>query len=240
MPAPAHVLLVDDHAVVREGYRRLIERALGNVDIKEAGTVDEAYRMYIASAFDVVVMDVSLPGVSGIEGVRRLTSRFPDARVLMFSMHEEALFAERAMQAGARGYVTKSSAPETLVQAIRDVMEGRVYIAREIARQLALRAIPGVHSPLHVLSRREFEIFRLMAQGLDNEVISATLSISGKTIANYQSLIREKLGISNAAQLVRLAFETGVAGSVARDAARIQAESDPETPDAATDAEGSV
>lgn len=219
-----HVLLIDDHAVVREGYRRLLERALDIVVIGEASSAEEGYRTFSEHPADVVVMDVSLPGLSGIEGTRRLIARFPRARVLMFSMHEEALFAQRALQAGARGYITKSSAPEVLVEAIKTIMEGKVYLSREIASHLALRNLPGQDTPLAALSKREFEIFRFMAQGLDSAAIAERLSISAKTIANYQSAIRDKLGITSAAQLVRLAIESGVAGPAARDAAHLSAE----------------
>lgn len=217
MAKQIHVLLIDDHAVVREGYRRLLERALDIVVIGEASSAEDGYRIYSAHPADVVVMDVSLPGLSGIEGTRKLMARFPGARVLMFSMHEEALFAQRALQAGARGYITKSSAPDILVEAIKSVASGKVYISKEVAEQLALRAIPGHASPLESLSKREFEIFRFMAHGLDSVSIAEKLSVSAKTIANYQSAIRDKLNITSAAQLVRLAIESGIVGSGNRD-----------------------
>lgn len=219
-----HVLLIDDHAVVREGYRRLLERALDIVVIGEASSAEDGYRVYSESPADVVVMDVSLPGLSGIEGTRKLVARFPSAKVLIFSMHEEALFAQRALQAGARGYITKSSAPEILVDAIKTLVAGKIYISKEIAEQLALRAIPGHSSPLEALSKREFEIFRFMAHGLDSIAIAERLSISAKTIANYQSAIRDKLNITSAAQLVRLAIESGVSGPGAKDVAQIATE----------------
>jgi two-component system, NarL family, invasion response regulator UvrY len=218
------VMLVDDHAVVREGYRRLLERAGDIAVVAEVGAAEEGERLYRERPVDVVVMDVSLPGVSGIEGTRRITDRFPLARVLMFSMHEEPLFAQRALQAGARGYITKSSAPDILVEAIRSVASGKIYICKEIASQIALRSIPGHQSPLHSLSKREFEIFRLMAQGVDSHVTAERLNVSTKTVSNYLSSIREKLNITNAAQLVHLAIQTGVLRPGANNSGQVEAQ----------------
>jgi len=207
------VLLVDDHAVVREGYRRLLEETVDLKVTAEASSGEEAYRLFSEQPVDVVVMDVNLPGMSGIETARRLLTRTPSAKVLVFSMHDDAMFASRALQAGARGYVTKSSAPEVLVEAVRSAAVGKIYISQDVAQQLAMQSLPGQGTPLTALSPREFEVFRLLAQGVAVTEIASRLSLSQKTIANYQSSIRQKLNVTNAAQIVRLAISCGLVES---------------------------
>lgn len=204
------VLLVDDHAVVREGYRRLLERGTDLAVVAEAASGEEAYRLFCETAPAVVVMDITLPGASGIEVTRRMVAREPAAKVLVFSMHEDALFASRALQAGARGYVTKASAPDVLVEAVRAVAAGRIYICDGIAQQLALQALPGQPGTLWALSPREFEVFRLLSEGRSVAEVADALNLSQKTVANYQSSIRQKLDVSTATQMVRLALAHGV------------------------------
>jgi DNA-binding NarL/FixJ family response regulator len=206
------VILADDHAVVREGYRRLLERTPDIEVIAEASSGEEAYRLFCDESPDVVVLDINLPGMSGIEATRRILARAPDARVLVFSMHEDALFGSRALQAGARGYVTKASAPEVLVEAVRTVAEGRVFISHDMAQHLALQSVPGQELPLDMLSPREFEVFRLLAEGKPVSEIARILSLSQKTIANYQSAIRQKLEADTSAQMVWIALKRGLLG----------------------------
>jgi DNA-binding NarL/FixJ family response regulator len=210
MSGQVHVLLADDHAVVREGYRRLLERTPDIKVIAEADTGEDAYRLFCEALPDVVVMDINLPGMSGVEATRRIVAREPQARVLIFSMHEDAMFASRALQAGARGYVTKASAPDALVDAVRTVAAGKAYISQDVAQQLALQALPGQKLPLNHLSPREFEVFRLLAEGRSINEIAQVMCLSQKTIANYQSSIRQKLELTNAAQVVRLAMSYGL------------------------------
>jgi DNA-binding NarL/FixJ family response regulator len=210
------VILADDHAVVREGYRRLLERTPDIEVIAEASSGEEAYRLFCDESPDVVVLDINLPGMSGIEATRRIVARAPDARVLVFSMHEDALFGSRALQAGARGYVTKASAPEVLVEAVRTIAEGRVFISHDMAQHLALQSVPGQELPLDVLSPREFEVFRLLAEGKPVSEIARILSLSHKTIANYQSAIRQKLEADTSAQMVWIALKRGVVGDNAK------------------------
>jgi DNA-binding NarL/FixJ family response regulator len=213
MGAKVRVLLVDDHAVVREGYRRLLER---NPEIEvaaESATGEDAYRLFCELNPDVVVMDINLPGMSGIEAVRRMLAREPGAKVLVFSMHDDALFGSRALQAGARGYVTKASAPDVLVEAVTTVAAGRVYISRDIAQELALQTVPGQDLPLNALSPREFEVFRLLAEGKSVTDVARILSLSQKTVANYQSLIKQKLEADTSAQMVWIALKRGLVGS---------------------------
>jgi len=207
------VLLVDDHAVVREGYRRLLERT-GDIEVvAESESAEDAYRAFCDLSPDVVIMDINLPGTSGIEITRRITTREPNARVLVFSMHDDAMFASRALQAGARGYITKASAPDVLVDAIRAVALNKVFLSQDVAQQLALQAIPGQQLPLNNLSPREFEVFRLLAEGRSVADIANTMRLSQKTIANYQSNIRQKLELTNSAQIIRLAMSHGLVDS---------------------------
>jgi two-component system, NarL family, invasion response regulator UvrY len=204
------VLLVDDHAVVREGYRRLLERAANVRVVGEAASAADAYQVFCQVEPDVVVMDLSLPGVSGIEAMRKLLTRDPRARVLVFSIHDEAIFPRRAFQAGASGYVTKASAPDVLVEAVQAVARGETYLSPDVAQTLALEGISGHDGGFESLSTREFEIARMLAAGLSVREIADKLCLSAKTIANHQSAIRQKLGASTPVQLLRIAGENGL------------------------------
>jgi len=205
------VLLVDDHAVVREGYRRLLERSPGIAVAGEAASAAEAYRVFSQLCPDVVVMDISLPDVSGIEAMRRLLLRDSQAKVLVFSIHDEPVFADRAFKAGARGYITKASAPEVLVEAVRVVARGDIFLSPDIAQSVAVRALAGANDALRSLSDREFEIARLLTQGRSVREIADLLCLNHKTVANYQWAIRQKLGASTAVELLRIASESGLA-----------------------------
>jgi DNA-binding NarL/FixJ family response regulator len=207
---PTRVLLVDDHAVVREGYRRLLERETDIRVTGEAGTAAEAYRAFCSLLPDVVVLDISLPDVSGIEAMRRMLAREPHAHVLVFSMHEEPVFASRALKEGARGYITKASAPDVLVEAVRTVSAGEMYLSRDIAQALALKNLVETEATLEALSAREFEIVRLLVAGHTIASIARKLGLGYKTVANYQSAIRHKLGVATAAQLLRIAARSGL------------------------------
>jgi len=204
------VVLVDDHAVVREGYRRLLERTEDISVIAEVASGEEAYRIVCELQPDVTVMDINLPGLGGIEAVRRIVARSPEAKILMFSMHEDTVFSSRALQAGARGYVTKSAAPEVLVEAVRLVAAGKLYISHEMAQELAMQMLAGRDNPIDALSAREFEVFRLLVAGHSLQEISRILCLSYKTVANYQSNIKHKLDVSNTAQVVRIALSHGL------------------------------
>jgi DNA-binding NarL/FixJ family response regulator len=210
MSAPVTVLLVDDHAVVREGYRRLLERAPDLAVVGEAASAAEAYQKFCQLAPDVVVMDISLPDTSGIEAMHRLLAREPGARVLVFSIHDEPVFPDRALRAGASGYVTKASAPEVLVDAVLAVARGEKFLSPDVAQTLALRGVAGRETALESLSPREFEIARLLALGHSMREIADRLCISYKTVANHQSAIRQKLGAQTPAQLVRIAARNGL------------------------------
>jgi two-component system invasion response regulator UvrY len=203
------VLLVDDHAVVREGYRRLLERdVLLNV-IGEASSAAEALRLDAQLKPDVIVLDIALPGVSGIEILRRLLSRRPDACVLMFSMFQDGIYATRALQSGARGYVSKASAPELLIEAVRAVASGRRFVSPDI--EAAMTKQRSQTSQLaDALSARELEVLSLLTQGLRLDEIGERLGLSAKTAANHQSSIKQKLGASSALQLILIAQQYGL------------------------------
>ncbi len=208
--APLSVLLVDDHAVVREGYRRLLERRGEIAVVGEAADADTACELFGRLRPQIVVMDITLPGVSGIDAMRRMLARHPDTRVLVFSMHEDAIFARRALQAGAYGYVTKASAPAVLLEAVHAIAAGRRYLSPGIAEQLALGDTLLDPRARHALSAREFEVLRLLAQGHSVRDIAQSMGLTAKTVANHQSTIKQKLGAESAIQLLRAASRLGL------------------------------
>jgi two-component system invasion response regulator UvrY len=204
------VLLVDDHAVVREGYRRLLERHGDIAVIGEAGDAATAHSLFCSREPQIVVMDITLPGTSCIEAMRRMLIYNPEARVLIFSMHEDTIFAKRALQAGAFGYVTKASAPTVLVEAIHAVAAGKRYLSPEIAQKLALRDVVVDEAAADGLTAREFEVLRLLAQGQSIEQIAGSMNLNAKTVANHQTAIKRKLGADTAIQLLKKAAQLGL------------------------------
>lgn len=204
------VLLVDDHAVVRAGYAMLLKGSPEIEVVGEAGTGEAACQRFSELSPDVVVMDLTLPGIGGIEAIKRIVTRDSTAKILVLSMHEETLFVERALASGARGYITKRSAPEVLVVAIRQVASGSVHLESELARQLAVQKTRGQATELSTLSTREFEIFCLIAEGVPTPEIGQRLSLSPKTVSNYGSQIKSKLRVSTTAELARLAIRHGI------------------------------
>jgi two-component system, NarL family, invasion response regulator UvrY len=207
--ARIRVLLVDDHAVVREGYRRLLERDESLTVVGEAAAMAEALMLDVQLRPDVIVLDIALPGVSGIEILRRLIARRPDARVLMFSMYQDGIYATHAMNAGAFGYLSKASAPDLLVSAVRTVAAGSRFMSPDV--QLAMTTQSATARQLaNALSIRELEVLRLLAQGYGVEAIAARLGLSPKTAANHQSSIKQKLGAGSALQLILIAQQFGL------------------------------
>ncbi len=204
------ILLVDDHAVVRAGYSSLLSGAPGIEVAGEADNGNAALKAFVDSAPDVVIMDLSLPGIGGLEAIRRIIARDARARVLVFSMHEDIAFVEQALQAGACGYITKRSAPQVLVEAVRRIAGGDTYIDSKIAQQLAFQKTRARNGLFTHLSTREFEIFCLLAEGLNVADIAKRLSLSYKTVANYSMLVRSKLAVGTTAELTRLAIRHGI------------------------------
>ena len=203
------ILLVDDHAVVRAGCRRLLEDVPGFSVVAEADNGEQAVRACLEHLPDVVIMDVGLPGISGIEATRRIVQRLPEAQIVIFSMHDDTVFVEQSLQAGARGYVSKSSDPGQLVDAVRQVADGGIYLPPAMAQQIALNKIRGGELPVTALSTREFEIFRLLASGKTPGEIARQLSLSTKTVANYSTQIKTKLRVGSLAELARVAIRHG-------------------------------
>lgn len=210
MTKPMRILLVDDHAVVRAGFKTLLENQGDMRVIAEAESGEAACRQFIEHGPDVVIMDLSMPGVGGIEAIRRIVSRQSAARVLVFSMHEDTLFVEQALQAGARGYIGKSSAPVVLVEAVRQIASGNIYIDPDIAQRLAFQKTKGTDSPFQALTTREFEIVCLLAEGLSVNAIANRLALSYKTVANYATQIKSKMEVSTTSELTRLAIRHGL------------------------------
>jgi two-component system invasion response regulator UvrY len=204
------IVLVDDHTVVRAGVRRLLEQeALFDV-IGEAESGEKAYHMFGALKPDVMVMDLSMPGMGGLEAIRRILMRHERARILVLTMHEDLSFANQALKLGAKGYLIKNTLGDDLVKSIQTVSRGEVFLSDEIAKKMAMQSISGEQDPIHELSAREFEIFRLLAEGLEIDAIATTLNISSKTVSNYQTMIKQKLNINTPVELIRYAIKAGV------------------------------
>ncbi|MBK7898503.1 MAG: response regulator transcription factor [Betaproteobacteria bacterium] len=200
------LLLVDDHAVVREGYRRLLERRSDLRIVGEAGDAAEGYRLYKECGPDVAILDLSLPDTGGIELIKRLIQRDPQARILAFSMHRDPLFATQALRAGALGYVTKSSSPDILIQAVYQVAARQRVLSPDIAPDMALTLLDGAADPFRELSPREFEVLRLVLDGHNAEEIGEALHISPKTAQNIHYQVKAKLGVRTDIELMRLAL----------------------------------
>jgi DNA-binding NarL/FixJ family response regulator len=204
------IVLVDDHAVVRAGVKRLLEQEPLFEVIGEAESGEKAYQIFGELKPDVMVMDLSMPGMGGLEGIRRILMRYEKAKILVLSMHEDLSFANQALKLGAKGYLTKNTLADDLVKSIETVTQGDVFLSDEIAKKMAMQSISGNQDPIHELSAREFEIFRLLAEGLDIDAIASTLNISSKTVSNYQTMIKQKLNINTPIELIRYAIKVGV------------------------------
>lgn len=207
---PINILLVDDHAIVREGYRALLNRQEGFNIVAEAESGEKAYALYRQLSPDLVLLDLSLPGKGGLATLIQIRQFDPKANILVFSMHQNPGVAKKTIEAGARGYITKSSDPNVLVGAVRDVMNGRVAMSDDITRGLALENINGERSILSDLTTREFEILRMLAEGKTKSDIADTLCISVKTVANSHYLIKSKLQVKTDIELIHAAIQAGI------------------------------
>jgi len=213
MSTSTKVLLIDDHAVVRSGVRRLLEQHDGIEVVAEGDSGEQAYLLYGEYWPDVLVMDMSMPGMGGLEALRRIISRYNGAKIIIFSMHENATFATQALTSGAAGYVAKSGDADDLVNAVRDVAIGKNYLSAVMAQKIAMQSLVGDENPTHKLTTREFEVFRFLAEGKMVDEIAKTLNLGQKTVANYQTLLKQKLGVNSPVELVRLAIKYGVIDS---------------------------
>jgi DNA-binding NarL/FixJ family response regulator len=204
------ILLVDDHPIVREGYHRLLERQPGFRVCAEADNADQAYRAYKEHRPDIVVMDLALPGASGLEAVRHIRQWDKHARILIFTMHLGAAFALKAFEAGALGFVTKSSEPSELIRAVKSIAGGSRFYSEDISHAIAADRLAGPRTVLENLGPREAEILRLVAFGMTSEEIANLLNLSTKTVRNYHYAIRSKVGAQTDAHLVWLAVSAGL------------------------------
>jgi two-component system invasion response regulator UvrY len=204
------VMLVDDHAVVRMGFRLLLQ-GTDDIDVvAEASNGEEACRRYAEVSPDVVVLDVAMPGIGGLEALARMRARDPGATVLMLSAHEDSIHPTRAIQAGASGYLTKRGAPEELIGAIRQVANGRTYVEAELAQQMAVARATGAGNPLEVLTAREFQVFIALAKGQSANRIAETMSLSPSTVGTHLYNVKQKLGAANGAELALIAIRHGL------------------------------
>lgn len=205
------VLLTDDHALVRSGIRRLLEDS-GQVEIVgEADCGEESLIMTQSLNPDVILMDVNMPGIGGVEACRRILQRDPKQKIIVLTVHSEQTFPKRMLEIGAKGYLTKECAIDEMIEAIKQVNKGNSYIASSIAQQLALSLLPGNgENPIDRLSRREFQVMLMISNGLTNIEMSDKLCLSPKTISTYRLRLLEKLGAHNEVDLIKIAVEQGM------------------------------
>jgi two-component system invasion response regulator UvrY len=204
------VMLVDDHALVRMGFRMLLAACEDLEVVAEADNGEEALQRLAQGGIDLVVLDLSMPGMGGLETLRRLRARDTRVGVLVLSAHDDSAHARRALDAGAQGFLSKRGAPEALTQALRCVADGRRYLDAGIAQQLALAALDGSHHPADALSAREFEVFVQLARGRSVQEIAGDLNLSTSTVGTHLYHVKQKLNASNQAELTLLALRWGL------------------------------
>jgi DNA-binding NarL/FixJ family response regulator len=203
------VLIVDDHRIVASGCRALFADD-PEIEILEASDAESGERVFSEQRPHICVLDINLPTVSGFELARRILGHDASARIIMFSMNDDPVFAKRAIEVGAKGYVSKTGDPQDLVEAIREVGNGGVYLPPAMARSIAFAGASFTQSPLSKLTSREMEILRLLSAGKSLSEIAWLVHSSYKTVANTSSIMRQKLGVRTSAELVRLAITNGV------------------------------
>jgi two-component system invasion response regulator UvrY len=210
MKTPINVMLVDDHAVVRFGFRMLLDATEDIRVVAEAESAEVAYQLIPTAKPDVIVMDISLGGTMGVEATRRIVARDKMARVLGLSSHEDPSYVRYMLKAGALGYLSKRSAPDELMHAIRQVAEGRMYIDSQLSQRMALEEFNGEKSPIEVLSEREFGVFIQLAKGSSVNQIAEMLNISPRTVGTHLYNVKQKLGAANQAELALIAVRHGL------------------------------
>lgn len=211
LPTPAlRVFLVDDHTLVRAGLRGLLELAGDITVVGEATSGEEACQMVAGLLPDVILLDIALPGVSGIEAIGRLLRIAPEARILILSMHEAEPFPALALERGALGYLSKRSAPDELVIAVRTVAAGQRYLGNAVAQHVAMAHLRKEHDPLSTLTSREVEVFLLLARGRSVNEIATAMNLSPKTVHAHRAGVLRKLGVRSTVDLVQVAVRSGV------------------------------
>ncbi len=204
------VMLVDDHAVVRMGFRLLLEGSEDIEVIGDAQSGEEAVRQFQELAPDVVIMDISMPGIGGLEAIDRVLAKRAQQKVLVLSAHEDVMHAKRVLKAGASGYVTKRSAAEVLIEAVRSVHKGNIYLEPDIAQELAVEQVSGSKNPIDALTEKEFKVFLALAKGQTVQEIADIMSLSPRTVGTHHYNIKQKLNASNSAELAIIAMRTGL------------------------------
>ena len=204
------ILLADDHAIVRMGFRLLLETAGKCRVVGEAASGEEACSLFFKLSPDVLVIDIAMPGMGGLEAMNRILARNPGARILVLSAHEDTSYPRRAIRAGALGYLSKRGAPAELLQAVKAVARGATYIEPGIAQRLAVQGLKGPQGPVDMLSEREFEVFLHLAGGKSVAQIAELLSLSPRTIGTHLYNIKQKLCARNAAELTLIALRAGL------------------------------
>lgn len=210
MKTPTRVLLVDDHAIVRMGFRLLLETTDDISVIGEADSGEAAYRAYQNDRPDVVVMDISMGGMSGLEATARILARDGAAKILALSAHEDPSHARHMLKAGALGYLCKRSAPEALIEAIRSLVAGRRYIDAALAQKMAIQSVEEAGNPVERLTEREYEVFLHLARGQSVNQIAELLQLSPRTVGTHLYNIKQKLAANNQADLALLAVRHGL------------------------------
>ena len=204
------ILLVDDHAVVRMGFKMLIEAEDDITVIGEAESGEVAIKLFQELKPDIIVMDITMPGIGGIEAIDRIMAKDKNTKILVLSAHEDSVHPKRVLNAGAMGYLTKRSAAEELIKAIKSIHQGKRYLEPSIAQQMAITQLSGETNPVEILSDREFEVFIALAKGKSTNEIADTLCLSPRTVGTHLYNIKQKLNANNSAEIALIAIRCGL------------------------------
>ena len=205
-----NVMLVDDHAVVRMGFKMLLESDTDIKVVAEAESGEQAIQRFVEFKPHVVVMDITMPGIGGLEAIERILAKDSSAKILVLSAHEDSVHPKRVLNAGAMGYLTKRSAAEEMIKAIRVVATGKKYLEASVAQQMAIQQLSGDQNPVDVLSPREFEVFMALAKGKTTNEIAETLFLSPRTVGTHLYNIKQKLNANNSAEIALIAMRSGL------------------------------
>lgn len=205
-----NVMLVDDHAVVRMGFKMLLELDADIKVVAEAESGEQSIQRYMEFKPHVVVMDITMPGMGGLEAIERILAKDSAAKILVLSAHEDSVHPKRVLNAGAMGYLTKRSAAEELIKAIRTIANGKKYLEASVAQQMAIQQLTGEQNPVDVLSPREFEVFMALAKGKTTNEIAETLFLSPRTVGTHLYNIKQKLNANNSAEIALIAMRSGL------------------------------